>query len=359
MYEPIFKLRIKADVGIENAAREIKKREESMKLLPLSGISEEKIYLVTTEELLNKVKNIQAVYKKVSKSNKVQDIILLDAYHSATIEGARTTVEHVKNTFSAPKTKDDKMVINTVKGCEYAYRNMIDEASIRTLWEMVVDGVCENEAKAGVLYRDGMVFIGSESRIIHVPAKPEQLSVMMKQLFSFLDNTDLDVILKAFVLHFYFVYLHPFCDGNGRTARIWTASYLYHHGYEKIQYLPLSRTINENLSGYYGNLADAEYRYEKQGQKYLDITPFVSYMLEIFEKCMVTAILEENELDEAQKILLEKMKKRGSGTEITAKNAQKILGKEEEQAVEVLQSLEKMGYLYKIVKDASEIYILK
>lgn len=359
MYEPIFKLKIKADAGLDNAAQEIKTREESMKLLPLSGISGEKIYLVMTEELLNKVQNIQTVYKKVSKSNKVQDILLLDAYHSATIEGARTTVEKVKNTFSKPKTKDDKMVINTVKGCEYAYRNLIDESSIRTLWEIVVDGVCENASKAGRLYRDGMVFIGSESRVIHVPAKPENLSDMMEQLFSFLKNTDFDVILKAFVLHFYFVYLHPFCDGNGRTARIWTASYLYHHGYEKILYLPLSRTINENLSGYYGNLADSEWKYEKQGKKYLDITPFVSYMLEMFEKCMITSILEENELNEAQQVLLTKMKKRGSGAEITVKNARKILNETEEKAAEVLQELVEMGYLYRTVKDAAEIYILQ
>lgn len=316
MYEPIFKLKIKADAGIENADLEIKKREESRRQLPLEGISGEKIYLMMTEELMKKVQNIKLVYKKVSKRNKVRDIILLDAYHSATIEGARTTVENVRNTFSTPKTKDDKMVVNTVKGCNFAYRNVIDEASIRTLWEIIVDEVCENESKAGVLYRNGMVYIGSESRIIHVPAKPENLSDMMKQLFSFLENTDLDVILKAFVLHFYFVYLHPFCDGNGRTARVWTASYLYHHGYEKILYLPLSRTINENLSGYYGNLTDSEWKYEKQGQKYLDITPFVSYMLEIFEKCMITSILEENELNEAQQVLLKKMKKRGSGAEI-------------------------------------------
>lgn len=37
------------------------------------------------------------------------------------------------------------MVINTVKGCNYAYQNLIDEASIRTLWEIVVEDVCKNE----------------------------------------------------------------------------------------------------------------------------------------------------------------------------------------------------------------------
>lgn len=171
------------------------------------------------------------------------------------------------------------------------------------------EDLCENVSKSGTLYRDEMVFIGSESKIIHVPAQPEQLPDMMSQLFSFLKNDELDVILKVFVM-----------------------------------YLPLSRTINENLSGYYGNLADSEWKYEQNGQIYLDITPFVFYMLEMLEKCIIMAILEENELDEAQKLLLTKMKKRGSGAEITAKNAQKILSETEEQTVKILETLVEMGY---------------
>lgn len=251
--------------------------------------------MVVTDEILSGVKSIQTVYQKVTKRNKVQDIILLDAYHSETIEGARTTVDHVKKAFSKPNTKDDKMVVNTVKGFDYAYQNPIDQRNIRTLWEIVVAGVCENESKAGLFYRDGTVFIRSETKIIHVPAKSGQIEDLMNQLFLFLENSELEEILKAFVLHFYFVYVHPFCDGNGRTARILTSSYLYHQGYEKMLYLPLSRTINENLSGYYVSLTEAEWKYKEQGQTYLDITPFVSYMLEMFEKCIVTAILEENE----------------------------------------------------------------
>lgn len=359
MYEPTFKLKIKADAGIEKAKQELKYREQKKMLLPLKGIRGEFVYLAVTDEILSCVKSVQAVYQKVTKKNKVQDMILLDAYHSATIEGARTTVDHVKKAFSKPDTKDDKMVINTVKGSDYAYQNRIDGKNIRTLWEIVVDGVCENESKAGTIYRDGMVYIGSNTKIIHIPAEPEKIGELMKQLFSFSESVDLEEILKAFVLHFYFVYVHPFCDGNGRTARILTSSYLYHHGYEKMMYLPLSRTVNENLSGYYSSITDSEWRYEEQGKSYLDITPFVSYMLEMFEKCVITSILEENELNANQKLLLSKMKKRGAGAEITIKNAQKILRISESETAEALQSLLEMGYLEKTLIENTEVYILK
>lgn len=359
MFEPMFKLKIKSDAGIEGAKLEIKEREQKRVVLPLKGIGGEQICVSLTDEICAGIQSIKTVYQNVKKKNKVQDIILLDAYHSATIEGARTTVEHVKQVFVNPKSKDDKMVINTVKGCDYAFQNVIDEKNIRTLWEIVVEGVCENESKAGVFYRDGMVYIGNESEVIHVPADSEQIEELMSQLFLFQKESDLDEILKAFVMHFYFVYVHPFCDGNGRTARILTSSHLYHQGYEKMLYLPLSRTINENLSGYYGSIRDSEWKYKEQMQSYLDVTPFVAYLLEMLEKCIVTSILEENELHSDQKKLLSKMKKHGIGAEITIKNAQKILNMPESEAAEVLQSLVKMGYLKQKISDGTEIYILK
>ena len=77
------KLKIKAAVGIERANQEIELSEKRRVAMPLRGIKGEAICVSLTHEL-------------VSKKNKARDIILLDAYHSATIEGARTTVDNVK-----------------------------------------------------------------------------------------------------------------------------------------------------------------------------------------------------------------------------------------------------------------------
>ena len=358
MYESLFKLKIKADAGIESAKEELKRREQSRIELPLSGINGESINVSLTDEIISKIELVQTIYQKVSKKHKTRDIILLDAFHSATIEGARTTVDNVKKVFSEPKSKDDRMVVNTVKACDFAYQTSISTENLRELWDIIVCDVCENESKAGKLYRDGMVFIGSESEIIHVPAKPEQIASMMEKLFSFLKDSDLDTLLKAFILHFYFVYVHPFCDGNGRTARVMTSSFLYHQGYEKMKYLPLSRTINENISGYYGSIKDSEWEYNENGKHYLDITPFVSYLLEMFEKCIVTSLLEDKELDEAEKLLVSKMKKHGSGAEISIKNAMKILQKTEEETIQILEGLTESGHLKKTSRDGSNIYIM-
>ena len=83
-------------------------RKIHRELIPLKGLQNTSIYIVLTEEIKNKLMSIENLYEQLSSEKKVKDIILLDAFHSATIEGARTTVENVRKSFDKPKTKDDK-----------------------------------------------------------------------------------------------------------------------------------------------------------------------------------------------------------------------------------------------------------
>lgn len=85
-----------------------------------------------------------------------------------------------------------------------------------------------------------------------------------------------------------------------------TQAFLKHGGMEKIQYLSLSRAINDNLSGYYNSLKESEIVYKNE-ERWMDITSFIDYMLNVIEKCMLTALKEDNELAEKQKLLLSKM----------------------------------------------------
>lgn len=75
-------LKIKEKAGIETAKNELKYRKQHKEILPLTGLQNTVLYLVQTEK-----------------------IILLDAFHSATIEGARTTVENVRKAYEKPKSK--------------------------------------------------------------------------------------------------------------------------------------------------------------------------------------------------------------------------------------------------------------
>lgn len=358
MLDSIYQLGYKARAGIGEAQAEIEYRTANRHLLPLSGLNGETMCLTALPELQRRAAELRQLYQRVPESRRTKDVILLDACSSATIEGARTTVERVSRCFSHPDSKDERMVVNTVKGSNYAYKAPITPDNIRHLWEIVVKDVCENERCAGTLYRDGMVFIGSSSQIIHTPAQPDQIKPLMDQAFTFMDQDELDVLLKAFVFHFCFVYIHPFCDGNGRTARIINASQLYFGGIEHMRALPLVTSINKNLGSYYRSLKESEYTYGAPDSRWLDLTPFVSYMLDMFEQCLIDAALAGNALSASESLLLDKMNRVGPGAEITAVKAASALGLSQSGARKVLRKLVQKGYLELLPGSRPYIYRL-
>ena len=359
MFDTIQKLKYRANAGIVAAQDELNIRLNDLMELPLPGLHGEKLYLTGVAALREKAAELDAMYEKIPVHRGVKDTILLDAWSSATIEGARTTVEKVKRSFDDPKTKDDRMVVNTIAGANYAYGRPITAKNIRVLWEKIVDGVCENSAHMGNQYRDGMVYIGSAGHIIHTPAQPEVLPELMDKWFDFAKQEGGDVLLRSFVAHFYFVYIHPFCDGNGRAARILNSSQLYHGGYKKMKSLPLASAINNQLSGYYSSLSDSEAVLNGIEKGWLDLSPFVSYMMDAFERCLVDAALSRNVLSEAERLLLERMNKVGIHAEITTKKAAGILDQAETTARNVLNSLVRKGYLSVDTSTSPYVYKLE
>lgn len=345
MWDTIQKLRFRADANISEAKDELENRLHDRMELPLPGIHGERLFLTHVSGLRKRASELYRIYESLPFHRGVQDTILLDAWSSATIEGARTTVDQVRRSLTAPKTKDDRMVVNAIIASKYAYERPITGRNIRRLWETVVDGVCENAEQMGKLYRDGMVYIGNASRTVHTPASAEQLPKMMESFFSFCQEEKLELLIRSFAAHFYFVYVHPFCDGNGRTARILNASQLYHGGYRKMKSLPLSNAINNQLSGYYSSLSDSEATLQDELGAWLDVSVFVSFMLDAFERCLIDAALSQNTLTESESALLQRMNRVGVNAEITVKKAMGILGRSESGARTVLNGLIQKGYL--------------
>lgn len=359
MLDTIQKLKYRADAQLPGAAEALNRRLSDRMELPLPGIHNEKIFLTDIGALRAKVKELNALYEKLPAHRIFKEKLLLDAWSSATIEGARTTVDQVKKAFDNPKSKDDKMVVNAINASRYAYKRQITAKNIRRLWEMIVRDVCENTGCMGVQYRSGMVYVASSTRTVHTPASAEMLPELMEKWFTYRETQTEDTLIQSFAAHFYFVYLHPFCDGNGRTARILNASHLYHSGYSKMKNLPLSNAINANLPGYYAGLSDSEAVLNASHAPWLDLSPFVSYMLDVFEQSMLDAALSVNALTGQEKKLLERMNKIGGKAEITSANAGKILNIGVDSARQVLRKLAQKGYLSADTTHSPHIYRLE
>lgn len=276
------------------------------------------------------------------------DTVLLDSFHSATIEGARTTIESVRRSLRDPKSKSDRMVVNNMNALNLIYSGYpVSDQSLRTLWETVVKDVCENERLKGVKYRSGNVTISSYERVIHTPAPYKKIESYMAGLFQFMDRRDLDAIYKAIIVHFYFVYIHPYCDGNGRTARILQNYSLFQAGYPGVRRIRISQAINFHLGGYYKSLEMSEIPIVLRDQVTLNLTVFMDYMLDrIIEACRF-AEKKQDHLSALEKKLLIRMSRRGIGAEITVTAAAGILGISDGYARKILNGLSKKEYLFK------------
>ena len=104
---------------------------------------------------------------------------------------------------------------------------------------------------------------------------------MIRDLCSFANGDDNDnfihPIIKAIIIHFVLAYIHPFVDGNGRTARSMFYWYMIKKGYLLTEYLSISRIIYTNKKGY-----EKAYQYtENDGN---DLSYFIQYHLDVMKK---------------------------------------------------------------------------
>ena len=81
---------------------------------------------------------------------------------------------------------------------------------------------------------------------------------MMADLLDFIKQSELHPLFKACIAHFYFVYIHPFTDGNGRTARALSLMMLLRTGYDFFRFFSVSGIIAEERGSYYKAMRNVE-----------------------------------------------------------------------------------------------------
>jgi len=169
----------------------------------------------------------------------VDDIYVTDAYHSLSIEGYKVSIELIErvrsgdwnpDTLEADKKHRDAMaargywqafqeVRNSVKKCLEGQNSGLVADQDHAAWyrELFAPSVAVGILKLADLagYRNIPVYI---RRSMHVPPPPEAVRDALPVLFELLE-TEPDASVRVVLGHFIFVYIHPYTDGNGRTAR--------------------------------------------------------------------------------------------------------------------------------------------
>lgn len=187
-----------------------------------------------------------------------------------TIEGYLDDIVSIENIIKNSKyiTNEDKRnrIINLYKGYQYILKQKpINKDTLKELYAILSkDLLSEYDlSNMGPYYRDGDVYIWYSDKIHIEPdtgLSKEKLDYYMENYFNYLNNkkeeTMTENYIKSQIAHFYFVYIHPYFDLNGRCARTTSMWYLLNN--KAYPYIIFNRAINSSKNEYYKMIRKVE-----------------------------------------------------------------------------------------------------
>jgi len=190
-----------------------------------------------------------------------QDAVVDEAVYSSVIEGAFTSREQAVDFIrqnKQPRNKSEQMVKNNYDALTYVLEHLEDEISEETILQ-IANIVTRSAAEVQMTgYRDGAVYVTGREGVVYTPPQADAVPEMMRSLVTFIQKSELHPLLKACIAHFYFVYIHPFGDGNGRTARALSYMMLLQSGYDFFRYFSISGIVAEERGKYYRSMRNVE-----------------------------------------------------------------------------------------------------
>lgn len=211
--------------------------------------------------------------------------IMEEAIASSQLEGAATTREVAKEmlrTNRKPKTVSEKMIVNnylTIKRVLELKNEKMSKEMLLDLHSIVSKGTLERAAAEGKFRENNDVKVvdGVTDEVFYIPPDHAAIEMLIKEFCEFANDNNnsndfIHPIVKAIILHFLIGYIHPFVDGNGRTARAIFYWYLISKGYWLVEYMSISRIIIKSPAKYARAYLHSEYDEN-------DLTYFIEYNL--------------------------------------------------------------------------------
>lgn len=192
------------------------------------------------------------------KAEYFKSSILQEAISSSQVEGAATTTEVAKDMLKSgrsPKNESEQMIFNNLRAINFINEFIDRELDFKFIIDLHAIMTLKTEAEecAGD-FRDKEVFVTDhvDGEIAHIPPDFSEVKEMINELCNFINNDKefIHPIVKASMLHFMIGYIHPFLDGNGRTARALFYWYLIKKEYTLISSISISKVILESRIQY-------------------------------------------------------------------------------------------------------------
>ncbi|MEJ0001732.1 MAG: Fic family protein [bacterium] len=236
-----------------------------------------------------------------------------EAIATSQIEGANTSRKVAKELLRSQRparTKDEQMIVNSYEMMQKLteWKNLdLSEDMLLEIQTIVTNKTFDDNHDQGRFRTDADEIVVKDpvtNEIVHTPPVEKDMHSELKKLIEFANKPEVEEdgdfihpVVKAIILHFWIAYLHPFVDGNGRTARAVFHWYLLKHDYWLVQYLAISRAIVHSRKKY-----DNVFIYSENEN---DLTYFISYIADSF-KTAINKFLEyfNEKMQEAENLKL-------------------------------------------------------
>lgn len=215
--------------------------------------------------------------------------LMEEAIYSSQMEGAATTRKVAKDMLRkkmSPRDKSQQMIVNNYQTINYIAEHKTDSLTPELLLhvhQLMTSNTLDSPDDSGRFRKNDDIVVenGITHETVHIPPTYTEIPSFVKSLCDFFNETHSKVfihpIIRGIIIHFMIAYVHPFADGNGRTARAMFYWYMLRQGYWLTEYMSISRVIAKSKKAYEKSFLYAE-------ADMLDIGYFVNYNLGVLEK---------------------------------------------------------------------------
>ena len=260
-------------------------------------------YRITQEilECLTKIEMIKNSFRDI----KISPVLLASLkssakietiHYSTKIEGNRLTRKEVEQTIFKRKVIENRVRDSSEVRSYYKATNYIEKCLAQDLpfSEKLIKKTHDLVEGATSPYRDGQnaIYDNASGDIVYLPPEAKDVPVLMKSLIDFV-NSDQQTprVIVAGLVHYQFVTIHPYYDGNGRTARLLTSFLMRKYGYGLKDIYSIEEYYANDLAGYYSALATHPHHNYYEGRENADLTGWIEYFVrgvaDVFEKIQI------------------------------------------------------------------------
>ncbi len=227
------------------------------------------LFYIPTNQTINLIQRIMIYDKEldekfemlpgVAKDRFIIEVITDELYSTNELEGVRSSrneiAESTRSLISNKESKSNRLTSMIISYLELMKRSLKLPSSAKD-YRKIYDNITNGEIKTdefpdGEIFRKDLNYVFRSGKEIHRGVHPEKVIIQkIEKLIEFMNKDDeINYLLRVAIGHYYFGYIHPFYDGNGRTSRFISSLYLM-EGLSLMTALSLSRGCNINRTDY-------------------------------------------------------------------------------------------------------------